>query len=63
VAQPSISSLNFLQAGLEVLKRKRVNTGGRSDIGVVVIGTVGGNMHDIGKDLVGMLLECARTIK
>ena len=48
-----------MQAGLEVLKDRLVNTDGDVGLGTVVIGTVQGDMHDIGKNLVVMLLEGA----
>ena len=47
-----------MQAGLEVLKPHLA----RSEIkakGTIVIGTVKGDNHDIGKNLVAMMLECA----
>jgi len=47
-----------MQAGLEVLMPYLA----RSEIkakGTVVIGTVKGDIHDIGKNLVSMMLECA----
>jgi 5-methyltetrahydrofolate--homocysteine methyltransferase len=47
-----------MHAGLEVLKPYLA----RSDIkakGTIVIGTVKGDIHDIGKNLVAMMLECA----
>jgi len=45
-----------MKAGLEILKPK---LGGEGSIaaGVIVIGTVKGDLHDIGKNLVGMMLE------
>ncbi len=33
--------------------------GGRQCVGKVVLGTVKGDIHDLGKDIVAMLLECA----
>ncbi|UQZ88679.1 cobalamin-binding protein [Deltaproteobacteria bacterium Smac51] len=45
-----------MKAGLEVLKPK-LGAGGASSAGVIVIGTVKGDLHDIGKNLVGMMLE------
>jgi 5-methyltetrahydrofolate--homocysteine methyltransferase len=45
-----------MKAGLEILKPKLGSTG-QSSAGVVVIGTVKGDLHDIGKNLVGMMLE------
>ncbi|MFO7555074.1 MAG: corrinoid protein [Desulfobacterales bacterium] len=47
-----------MQAGLEVLRPHLA----KSDIkakGTVIIGTVRGDIHDIGKNLVSMMLECA----
>jgi 5-methyltetrahydrofolate--homocysteine methyltransferase len=45
-----------MQAGMEVLKPLLV--GGRvKSLAKVVIGTVQGDLHDIGKNLVGMMLE------
>jgi len=54
-----LRSAKAMQAGLEVLKDRLVAAGGSSNLGVVVIGTVQGDMHDIGKNLVGMLMEGA----
>jgi 5-methyltetrahydrofolate--homocysteine methyltransferase len=45
-----------MKAGLTVLKPVLAKSGG-STIGTVVIGTVKGDLHDIGKNLVGMMLE------
>jgi 5-methyltetrahydrofolate--homocysteine methyltransferase len=47
-----------VQAGLEVLRPLLVDTGFQP-IGTVVLGTVKGDLHDIGKNLVGMMLEGA----
>jgi 5-methyltetrahydrofolate--homocysteine methyltransferase len=47
-----------MQASLNVLRPHLVNSG-IEPIGKVVIGTVQGDMHDIGKNLVGMMLEGA----
>jgi 5-methyltetrahydrofolate--homocysteine methyltransferase len=47
-----------MHAGLEILRPLLVETGNAS-LGKVVIGTVAGDMHDIGKNLVGMMLEGA----
>jgi 5-methyltetrahydrofolate--homocysteine methyltransferase len=51
-------SARAMQAGLGVLKPHLVESGVKA-IGTVVIGTVQGDMHDIGKNLVGMMLEGA----
>ena len=47
-----------MHAGLEVLRPLLIETGNAS-LGKVVIGTVAGDLHDIGKNLVGMMLEGA----
>jgi 5-methyltetrahydrofolate--homocysteine methyltransferase len=51
-------SARAMQAGLAVLKPYLVETG-VEPIGTVVIGTVQGDLHDIGKNLVAMMLEGA----
>ncbi|MCF7944613.1 MAG: corrinoid protein [Spirochaetia bacterium] len=45
-----------MNAGMVVLKPKLVDTGVETK-GTVVIGTVKGDLHDIGKNLVGMMME------
>lgn len=47
-----------MQAGLGLLKPRLAQSGAKS-AGRVVIGTVKGDLHDIGKNLVGMMLEGA----
>ncbi|MGH3651272.1 MAG: B12-binding domain-containing protein, partial [Acidimicrobiia bacterium] len=47
-----------MKAGMAVLRPLLVETGAES-IGTVVIGTVKGDIHDIGKNLVAMMLEGA----
>ncbi len=47
-----------MQAGLEIL-RPHLATAGVQPAGVAVLGTVKGDLHDIGKNLVGMMLEGA----
>jgi 5-methyltetrahydrofolate--homocysteine methyltransferase len=47
-----------MQAGLTLLKPYLVDTGVKA-VGRVVIGTVAGDLHEIGKNLVGMMLEGA----
>lgn len=51
-------SARAMQAGLFVLKPKLVASGVKVT-GRVAIGTVKGDLHDIGKNLVGMMLEGA----
>ena len=45
-----------MKAGLIILKPK-LGGDGAAAAGVIVIGTVKGDLHDIGKNLVGMMLE------
>lgn len=47
-----------MKAGIKVLKPKLVEQGVPA-MGTVVLGTVSGDRHDIGKNLVGMILEGA----
>jgi 5-methyltetrahydrofolate--homocysteine methyltransferase len=47
-----------MQAGLKLLKPSLADTGVKA-AGRVIIGTVAGDLHDIGKNLVGMMLEGA----
>jgi 5-methyltetrahydrofolate--homocysteine methyltransferase len=47
-----------MQAGMDVLRPKLIETGAKL-AGKIVLGTVKGDLHDIGKNLVGMLLEGA----
>src|SRR6187399_3396048 len=49
---------NAMKAGMEVLRPLLAETGAKP-IGKVVIGTVKGDIHDIGKNLVAMMLEGA----
>ncbi len=49
---------NAMKAGMAVLRPLLAETGAEQ-IGKVVLGTVKGDIHDIGKNLVGMMLEGA----
>lgn len=51
-------SANAMKAGMELLRPLLAETGAEP-IGKVVIGTVKGDIHDIGKNLVAMMLEGA----
>ena len=51
-------SANSMKAGMEIL-RPILAANGDEPIGKVVIGTVKGDIHDIGKNLVAMMLEGA----
>ncbi|RJP73510.1 MAG: cobalamin-binding protein [Candidatus Abyssobacteria bacterium SURF_17] len=47
-----------MHAGLSILQPKLVETGAKP-VGKIAIGTVKGDLHDIGKNLVGMMLRGA----
>ncbi len=49
---------NAMKAGMEILRPLLAETGADT-VGKVVIGTVKGDIHDIGKNLVAMMLEGA----
>jgi 5-methyltetrahydrofolate--homocysteine methyltransferase len=49
---------NAMKSGMEILRPLLAETGAEP-IGKIVIGTVKGDIHDIGKNLVGMMLEGA----
>ena len=51
-----LMSAEAMQAGLKLLRPLLVSTGAKL-IGKIVIGTVKGDLHDIGKNLVGMMCE------
>ena len=53
-----LMSADAMQGGLVVLRPQLVASGAKL-IGKIVIGTVKGDLHDIGKNLVGMLCEGA----
>jgi 5-methyltetrahydrofolate--homocysteine methyltransferase len=53
-----LMSAKSMQAGLSVLRPHLVASGAQL-IGTIVIGTVKGDLHDIGKNLVGMMCEGA----
>lgn len=51
-------SARAMQAGMDILRPKLIETGAKL-AGKIVLGTVKGDLHDIGKNLVGMLMEGA----
>ena len=53
-----LMAANSMKGGMAILRPLLAETGAES-IGKVVIGTVKGDIHDIGKNLVGMMLEGA----
>ncbi|KUK31231.1 MAG: Methionine synthase [Thermoanaerobacterales bacterium 50_218] len=48
-----------MKAGIDVLRPYLIRSDSKSKKGTVVIGTVKGDLHDIGKNLVAMMLEGA----
>jgi len=53
-----LMSANAMKAGMALLKPILAKTGARPT-GTMVVGTVKGDIHDIGKNLVGMMMEGA----
>jgi 5-methyltetrahydrofolate--homocysteine methyltransferase len=53
-----LMAANAMKAGMSILKPILSDTGAKP-IGKMVIGTVKGDIHDIGKNLVGMMMEGA----
>ncbi len=53
-----LMAANSMKAGMAILKPILTDTGAKP-IGKMVIGTVKGDIHDIGKNLVGMMMEGA----
>ena len=53
-----LMAANAMKAGMALLKPILAETGARP-IGKMVVGTVKGDIHDIGKNLVGMMMEGA----
>ncbi len=53
-----LMSANAMKAGMAIL-RPLLAESGAPRLGVLVIGTVKGDIHDIGKNLVGMMMEGA----
>jgi 5-methyltetrahydrofolate--homocysteine methyltransferase len=53
-----LMAANSMKAGMALLKPILAETGAKP-IGIMVVGTVKGDIHDIGKNLVGMMMEGA----
>ena len=53
-----LMSANAMKAGMTLLK-PILSASGAKPVGTVVVGTVKGDIHDIGKNLVGMMMEGA----
>ena len=54
-----LMSANAMKAGMAILQPLLTAAGGDTSAGTIVIGTVKGDLHDIGKNLVGMMAEGA----
>ena len=54
-----LQSANAMKGGMGLLRPILANSAVNSSVGTFVIGTVKGDIHDIGKNLVGMMLEGA----
>jgi len=54
-----LSSANAMKGGMELLRPILAASDNQTSTGRVVIGTVKGDIHDIGKNLCGMMLEGA----
>lgn len=54
-----LQSANAMKGGMGLLRPILANSAVNSSVGTYVIGTVKGDIHDIGKNLVGMMLEGA----
>ena len=53
-----LAAARAMKAGVEVLK-PYLATGEAGSAGTIILGTVAGDLHDIGKNLVGMMFESA----
>ena len=54
-----LAAARAMKAGVEVLKKPYLATGEAGSAGTIILGTVAGDLHDIGKNLVGMMFESA----
>ena len=54
-----LQSANAMKGGMNLLRPILANSENNTSVGKYVIGTVKGDIHDIGKNLVGMMLEGA----
>ena len=54
-----LMAANTMQAGMDLIREELVASGDDQSRGRVIIGTVKGDLHDIGKKLVGMMFEGA----
>lgn len=54
-----LMAANTMQVGMDLIRDELIATGNNESKGRVLIGTVKGDLHDIGKKLVGMMFEGA----
>jgi methylmalonyl-CoA mutase cobalamin-binding domain/chain len=54
-----LKSANAMKGGMGLLRPLLASSENQSSIGKIVMGTVKGDIHDIGKNLVGMMMEGA----
>lgn len=54
-----IMSAKAMQAGVDLLEPLLLAAGGRKAKGKIILGTVKGDLHDLGKNLVGLMLRGA----
>lgn len=54
-----LMAANTMQKGMDLIREELVSSGNNQSKGRIVMGTVKGDLHDIGKKLVGMMLEGA----
>lgn len=54
-----LMAANTMQAGMDLIREELIASGNNESKGIVIIGTVKGDLHDIGKKLVGMMFEGA----
>lgn len=54
-----LMSAKAMQAGVNILEPLLLGTSGRKTKGKIVLGTVKGDLHDLGKNLVGLMLRGA----
>jgi 5-methyltetrahydrofolate--homocysteine methyltransferase len=54
-----LMSAKAMQAGVDVVEPLMIGVGGQKTKGKIILGTVKGDLHDLGKNLVGLMLKGA----
>jgi 5-methyltetrahydrofolate--homocysteine methyltransferase len=54
-----LMSAKAMQAGVDVMEPLLIGAGGKKTKGKIILGTVKGDLHDLGKSLVGLMLKGA----